>query len=207
VTKYGPVGTVHIGVRPATNLFHAVRFAASKGRPLNLAVTINWQRLGLDEATAIVAFRSLRQKVRRRWTHLRKSSTPALGSCDDVAVHENPNGLCNTHWMIHVPLGFSGEFKRTVARFLKKVVQLGELSRGLHFQSIGAAGMFAKYVMKGVDPAFGAYFHVEPEDQGFVPGRGRTSVSRTIGSSARKEAFWQRKRRPRTPANSKPAGF
>ena len=198
MTKSSGLGTHHIGVDPATNLLHAVRFAQSRGRPLNVAVTINWDRLGLRDSAAISAFRSVRQKVTRSWKHLRQTRCPHIGSCEGVAVHENPAGLLNTHWMIHVPADFLDEFKRAVRKFLKKVTSVEKLGRALHIQPAPAPGTFARYMLKGIAPAYGDHFYVRSNDQGFVPGRGRTSVSRSIGRSARKNAFWQRKPKPPT---------
>jgi hypothetical protein len=197
VTKSSGIGTTHIGVRPATNVLHGIRFAAASQRPLSLAATINWDRLGLSDGAARDAFRELRRKVRRRWTYLKQSKSLELGPFDDVGSHENPAGHFNTHWLIRVPAFFTAEFKRTVTRFLKKIVCGEELGQALHFRAAPTPGSFAKYMLKGVDPDYAAYFHMQAQDQGFVVGRGRTFVGRAIGQSARRQAGWKRPRRPK----------
>jgi hypothetical protein len=206
VTKSAPVGTLHLGVGPATNVLHAVRFAASRGRPLSTAVTINWDRLGLADPDATAAFRKLRSKVKAHWKYLRVFKGIVLESFDDVVSHENPEGHRNTHWLIHVPAFFAPQFKKAVARFLAKVVGINELGRALHFTAVGGPGGFAKYMLKGVDPSYGDYFCIDPIEQGFISGRGRTSVSRVLSQAARKRDGWVRKRRPK-PGNGSIGSF
>jgi hypothetical protein len=193
LTKSSGLGTRHIGPRAATNVFHAARFATAQGRPLSLFVTINWDRLGVSEEDATNQFRVLRQKVRRRWVYVASKGRVTLGTFDDLGVHENPSGHRNTHWLISVPQGFVAEFKRTVTKFLQKVLGLGSLGRGLRFKAITAVGSLSKYVMKGIEPSYSGYFHMRAVDQGFIAGRGRTFVSRSIGLSARRQSGWTRK--------------
>lgn len=193
-------GTRQIGVRPATNLLHAVRFAAERQQPLNLAVTINWHRLGVPDQEASNAFRQLRSKVRRRWTHLRKTRGVQLGTFDDTGSHENPGGRRNTHWLIRVPDFHMAAFRKDVERFLKKVLGRDHLGEALHVQPVRAAGTFAKYLVKGIDPHFADYFHMRAVDQGFIEGRGRTFVARSLGFASRAKVGWKRTRqKPRRP--------
>lgn len=199
MTKPGPTGTAFIGVRPATNFFHGVRFAADEQRPLNVGITINWDRLGIADPEAMDKFRDLRRRVRRRWSYLRGSSAPGLGSFDDAGVHENPDGRRNTHWIIRVPQTYQADFRSAVTRFLKKVADTDAVGRALHFQKVERAGTYAKYLAKGIQPEYAEYFHTEATDQGFIEGRGRTFVGRAIGFAARKQAGWKRKRRPSSP--------
>lgn len=198
MTKSSSHGTRHIGVRPATNIFHAVRFAADRGAPLNLAVTINWHRLGIDDSDATRLFRDLRRRLARRWKYLCVSK-PGIGRFHDVSVQENPGGTRNTHWLIRVPAMIETTFRADVSRFLKKLVGLEEVGRALHMKPVESAGSYAKYLNKGVNPAFGPYFRTTPSDQGFIEGRGRTSVARDLSFAARQREGWTRKRRPKWP--------
>lgn len=200
MTKSGGLGTARIAVKPATNMLHGVRFATDRDEPLNVQASINWHRLGLDDAEATRAFRAVRRKVRQRWTYLRQKGR-SVGPLHDVGAHENPAGVRNTHWMVRVEPTAIPEFKRAVAKFLAKVVGLEpeQLGRALHIGSVDAPGTFAKYMAKGVHPAFADYFRIEASDQGFVAGRGRTFVSRSISRTARKAAGWTRKRRGPSP--------
>lgn len=72
MTKYA---TAQIGHRPATNIFHAVRFANDNGRPLNLMVTINFTDLGLSDLEAGDFFRDARARIARWWTYQRSKKS------------------------------------------------------------------------------------------------------------------------------------
>lgn len=202
MTKYSSVGTAHIGVRPATNLFHAGRFGTEIGRAPTVTVSVNWHRLGVPEERASTLFRDLRRRVHRRWKYLREKGG-TFGTLDDFGAHENPDGRRNTHWSARVPDHGRVEFERTVTRFLLKVTGVSELPVGaLLFQPIYALGGHLKYLAKGVRPDAAPYFHVKPIAQGFVSGHGRTFVSRSLGFTARKAAGWKRKRRSASPPRS-----
>lgn len=206
MTKSGPAGTYHIGIRPATNLFHAARFGAENGRAPTLAVTINWSRLDVPEERASELFRDLRRRVHRRWKYLREAGA-ALGTLDDFGAHENPDGRRNTHWSARVPDHGRAEFEETVAKRLRAVTGLRGLPEGaLHFQPIHALGGHMKYLTKGVRPDAASYFHLDAVSQGFVSGHGRTFVSRSLGFAARKAAGWKRKRRSLAPQMSRTHG-
>jgi hypothetical protein len=191
VTKYSGVGTTHIGVRQATGVYHATRFSAARQQSINLGVDINWDRLGVDDTTASTIFRELKRRVARRWAHLRKTSCPELEPLTYVGTHENPEGKRNTHWCAYVAPGFQSEFRRTVEERLKKLTGVENLGRALRFKRIATAGTHNKYILKGVNPAYARYFHMRAVDQGFVGGRGRVFISRTIGWTARQTAGWR----------------
>jgi hypothetical protein len=125
-----------------------------------------------------------------------------MGSLDDFGSHENPDGHRNTHWSVNVPAHAQREFRQSVERLLMKLVGLRELGAAIMFQVLDERrlGGHAKYLTKGIRPDAADYFHVIAEDQGFVSGRGRTFVSRSLGFKARAAAGWKRKRRPRSPA-------
>lgn len=198
MTKSGPLGTTQIGIRPATNAFHAARYAAETNRLPTVAVTINWDRLGYDDEHASAMFRDLRRRVRRRWKYLRLFD-PSIGHLDDFGSHENPDGRRNTHWSVYVPTQMTTEFRSAVEKAARAVTKLRVLpNRAILFQRIEAVGSHMKYLLKGIRPDAASYFHMEAIPQGFVSGRGRTFVSRSLGFSARKAANWKRKRRPRT---------
>jgi hypothetical protein len=196
LAKSGTHGTTHIGVKAATNAFHAARFATATGRPFTLVVTINWDRLGIADELAMKAFRQVRDKLRRHWRYLRERHGPGVGRLECVGAHENPNGRRNTHWLVAVPAPWAGEFQRSLEKYLAKVADADELGAALHVKPIHAVGGAVKYAMKGVEAAYQDYFWLDARDQGFIAGRGRTFVSRDISQAARKRAGWTRRRRP-----------
>jgi hypothetical protein len=182
-------------VTAATNVLHAARFATDTGRPFTLRVTINWNRLGIEDDDALRTWRACRDKVTRRWRYLQGLHGADVGRLAGVASHENPGGKRNTHWMVAVPAAWEAEFRRTVAKYLAKVSGADELGAALLIEPLHAVGGAMKYALKGVDPRFQVYFKIDAKDQGFVAGRGRTFVSREISLAARKRAGWTRKRR------------
>lgn len=183
-------------VMSATNVFHARRFAEDRGDPLNFMVTINWDLLSICETASTKMHRSLRSRVARAWKYEAEKHMSLLGSFDYVEVHENPNGIPNTHWVIRVPLDKRAWFKSKVEKFLKKLVSMSELpSNAVHYtDEIYAGGQLFKYLCEGVSPAYANYFNLRHKDQGTVYGR-RSCVSRSIGRTKRKKSAWYRRRR------------
>ena len=197
-------GTNHVALASALNVLHGVRYAHDTDHPLNWEVIVAWHLLGIDDGPASVAFRALRRKV---WCAWKYATGHALL---DVAVHENPSGrfgeLRNTHWAAHVTAGEEGRFRTTVTKYLRKVTGIRDLGAALLIRPVSAAGGLAKYMLKGVDPAFGSHLYIKPEPQGFIGGYGRTFVSRALSRAARKRAGWVRKRRPRPPPRGAKSG-
>jgi len=192
-TKSG--GTHHISVSAATNALYAARFAADTGRAFTLLVTINWHRLSIDDACALRAWRSLRDSVMRHWRYLRSVRGPSVGQLVGVASQENPGGRRNTHWLVAVPDRWAPEFRRIVQKNLAKVAGVPQLGASLVIEPLYAVGGAMKYALKGVDPAYQGYFNITAKDQGFIAGKGRTSVSRSLSYTARRRAGWVRQRR------------
>lgn len=191
MTKYGT--TAKIGRRQAEGAFHAVRYANDNGRAFNLLITINFSDLGISPDEAGAFFRILRQRVTRWWTYERKKSRP-FGAFDALAVHEHPEGgPRHVHWFVRAPEGARLELEAIVCNRLQKLTRLDCLGDAIDFTDVTHPGGMAKYVLKGVDPAFADYFHMDAIDQGEIIGR-RIFVSRSVGRSARENAGWKRKR-------------
>lgn len=189
------VGTWQIGRNQAERVLHAVRYATERGRPLNAHVALNFHRLGIPEDAATQIFRTLRAKFARSWRY-RDCIGSGLGTLDDVHVHENPFGKRNVHWALHIPDGRWTWAKDLIERLLQKILQLDDLGDALLMEPAHGPGGLAKYLLKGVEPAYAEYFHIRtPSQQGFISGRGRTGASRSIGKAARDRAGWKRKRR------------
>lgn len=194
----GGIGTSHIGLKQAAGVFHATRYATETGHPLNIGVVINWSRLGIDPEQASRVFAELRRRVARRWAYLRKTGAPDLPPLCYVGIQENPDGRRNTHWNVSVPTAYQEDFKRSVINRLGKIVGCDPGDRVIAFVDINTPGTYAKYCLKGTLPVGGPHFYMRTVDQGFIGGRGRVLVSRTIGRTARKAAGWVRKR-PKPP--------
>lgn len=192
--------TRRIGHRPGTNLFHAVRFAQSRGRPINTHITLSFTDLGLTEEEASDFFSGVRNGIARRWKREREEKGRLIGTFDDAHAHEHPaGGRRHVHWIMHRPPGVSrAEIEREIRNRVQKRAGLDDLGTALHFQhddQVRGPGTLAKYILKGMDPAFAGYFHMRTEDMGVITGR-RTGVSRSLGGAARKLAKWDRKAEP-----------
>lgn len=188
-------GTWQIGRNQAERVLHAVRYATDRGRPLNAHVALNFHRLGIEEDAATKIFRVLRAKFARSWRY-RDSIGAGLGTLDDIHVHENPFGKRNVHWALHIPDERWTWATDLIDRILRKMLRLDDLGDALLIEPAHGPGGLAKYLLKGVEPAYAHYFHISnPAPQGFISGRGRTGASRSIGKAARDKAGWKRKRR------------
>lgn len=189
--------TDRIGRRQAERVFHAVRFAKSKGRVMNTHITISFTDLGLTEEAASGFFSGVRNSFARRWKREREVKGRPIGTLDDVHAHENPaGGPRHVHWLMHRPRGMGrAEFERELTRRIQRRAGLDDLGTALHFQhgdKVKGPGTLAKYILKGTDAAYGGYFHMRTEPMGRVSGR-RTGTSRTLGKAAQKAAKWNRK--------------
>lgn len=193
MTKYG---TTRIGVKQATNLFHAIRFANDNGRPLNLMATVNLSDLGLSDAEAGDFFRKARARVARWWKYEREKGR-SFGSFDDISAHAHPkNGRRHVHWLLHVPNGLRFEIEAIIESRFKKMLKLDCLGDALQIKDVSKAGTLGKYILRGTDPTYADYFKMWTADEGLVIGR-RVHASRSISRSGRIAAKWKRKRRPR----------
>lgn len=192
---HSAAGTWQIGRNQAERILHAVRYATERGRPINTHVSLNFHRLGIPEDAATNVFRALRARFARSWRY-RNQVGAALGTLDDVHVHENPLGRRNVHWALHIPEGRWVWAKGLIERLLLKILGVDDVGDALVIEPAHGPGGLAKYLLKGVEPAYAEYFHISaPSPQGFISGRGRTGASRSIGKAARDNAGWKRKRR------------
>ena len=185
-------GTGHIGRRAAENVLHAIRYAAEIGQPINTHVTISFHELGVDDDCAGSMFRELQAKMARAWRY-ELSKGRVTGKLIGVHSHANPAGSRHVHWLTHLPPHMVTAFTERAAKFLRKITRVENLKDALDVRGVEAPGSLAKYILRGIDPAYGDYLHIKPVNEGFVSGR-RTGASRMIGRSARKAAGWQRKK-------------
>lgn len=184
-----------IGPKQASRGFHAVRFSTSRKRPLNLLITIDATTLGIPEKDAGVFLREVWARVSRWWAYQRDVKNRPLGSFDAFMVHENPNqGPRHAHWFIHAPGEARSDIEKIICSRIAKMRGLDDLDRTVHFRDVNSPGGVAKYMLKGIDPAYADHFFTEAHNQGEITGR-RMTISRSIGFSAREKAGWKRKTR------------
>ena len=199
--KVAPVatkcGTLYVGRRAAENALHAVRYAGEAGRPMNTHVTINFTTLGIDDDAAGTLFRDLQARVSRWWRDQRVRKGRDIGALLGFHTHANPAGSRHVHWLTHVPAEIAGDFAATVQKRLRKLAGRDDLGDALDIRPVGGPGGVAKYILRGIDPAYAGYLHIEPAHEGLVAGCRRSGVSKAAGRSARKAAGWVRRKRAR----------
>ena len=147
-------GTMGIGPKQAARAFHAVRFATDQGRQLNLLITIDFTSLGIDEEQANELFRKVWSRVSRWWAYQR-SKGKEFSPFDCYAVHENPpTGPRHVHWFVRAPAGAQKELEATVRTRLEKLTKMDCIGKALHFLQVKKPGGVAKYILKGIQPAY-----------------------------------------------------
>jgi hypothetical protein len=155
-------------------------------------VTLNFDCLGIGDEIADRVFSEIRARVSRGWKYQRERGR-TIPDFMWVFIHANPDGKRHVHWMVHVPLAFEEEFKALVRERVQKVTGQDDLESALHFQETTNPSRRMKYIAKGVDPFYAAYFHFRRvEDEGVVSGR-RIQTSRTLSKAARDRAGWTSK--------------
>lgn len=214
----GPRGhrSRHIHHRTVQGIYRAFDFAIEVGRPLNWLVVVRARDDGSGNAAPTV----MRQIVHKYRDWLCRLTRHGKVDCKPIYVVtiENPPGsIAHANWAVHVPLGREEEFGHKLNRLWAKRA-LGIVGPGdVHIQPIVNSHMkrLAKYMTKGVDPAYAAHFYLEEliSDQGEVVGK-RAGASVAIGTRARNRADFRPPprahlygpRRPRAAAGT-PAGL
>lgn len=162
------------------------------GRPINMRLTISFIALGIHDDEAGMMFRDLQARVNRWWRYERSKGRP-IGAFAGVHSHANPGGSRHVDWLAHIPETIAQQFPAKVAVFLSKITGASDLGDALWIARVDTPGSLAKYVLRGIDPAYGDYLRIQPANEGIVSGR-RTGANRCIGKTARKRAGWSRKR-------------
>ena len=189
-TKYG---THSIGRRAAENALHAIRYAGLTGRPINTHVTISFIALGIHDDEAGAVFRKLQISLARWWRYQRKDKGREIGAPVGVYAHANPAGSRHVHWLMHLPADIRADFIAAVNKRLCKIARLDDIGDALHAQEVDQPGGVAKYILRGIDPAYAEYLHIRADNEGTVACR-RTGTTRIIGKAARKLAGWNRRK-------------
>jgi len=180
--------TDQINRHTAENICHAVDYAKYKNMPLNRYVVINFAVQRVLEPTTL--FTSIRKKY-RIWLKgaYRRMGQPALPPVY-VYTHENPDGHPHVNWMVHVPPSLHAEFERKLESWVRKVLGAAR-PFDISNQAIDPFRdkRLTKYLIKGIDPAFIDYLHLQEVamPQGRIFGR-RATASPAISRKARKDA-------------------
>ena len=181
--------TVHINRHQAENICHAFDFAKHIGRPLNTYVVINLHEASANAAASVI-FERIRHKY-RDWLKGRVKRL-ALDAQPPVYVyaHENPDENPHGNWVVHVPPRLQKEFLLKLRQWVEKA-QGGVRPFDIQVKGVDphTDKTLAKYIIKGTDPHYVPYLHLQDfaQPQGRVFGR-RATPSIAIGRAARKSA-------------------
>ena len=185
--------TPFIRYKPASNLHHATRFAATLGQPLNQFVTINFTKCSHEGSDASFTFRALVSRRFAPWLR-RHPRNRACKSPTHVWVVEHAGGQVAVHWAVHVPGGLIQEFRRRLPRWVSSLVGRRPDDSAIHCRPIDNITGLKRYMLKGIDPAWAAFFKVHAVDQGEIVGR-RSGFSKNLGPAARRRAGYRPQRR------------
>ncbi|TXJ07803.1 MAG: hypothetical protein E6Q29_09655 [Alicycliphilus sp.] len=176
----------HIRRQQATNIKPAIRLAEKRETPLNHFVTINFTHLECDEATVSDVFAAIRERF-GRWLR-GGSAKEKRRAAAFVWVIENGGGHLAAHWLVHVPDSRRADFEARLLGWVSKETGVADIEGTALDVKFARTPLGAgKYMMKGIDPAFAAFYGITHVPQGQVHGK-RCGFSQSLGpSSCRRE--------------------
>ena len=199
-----PPQTQYIGQRGGRTLFHGVRLARSLNIEPNLFVTINFWETSLSIYEMAPAFLEMRRKF-ARW--IQNPSQRFAGysvSPTFLWVLENPQdrGFFHAHWLVFIPPARHLDFAAKLRRWLKSEAEQIYTPEPVHIEPVSALIGAAEYMLKGQIPSIARYYGIEPEYQGWIPGKKRSGCSKNLGPTEHKKT-WQAGKHKR-PENWRP---
>lgn len=186
------VYTNHIGRKAAENVCHAFDYAKHIGQPLNHYITINLRssRAGNPKAPAEI-FQAIRHKFRVwRMYALRKRGSNMMPPAYIYTLEAPSQDHPHANWVLHVPKALVEEFHAKLPQWVAKTCgEVGPFDVEVQVVDPETDKTLAKYVVKGTDPEYVEYLHLDAvaAPQGRVWGR-RVGVSPALSRAARKKA-------------------
>jgi len=188
--------TDHIRRHTSENICHAVDYAKWLGVPLNKYVVLNLTYRDDGAVSAAEIFKKIRHKYRDWLINLRRRNGLTEVPAAYIYSLECPDEMTHANWMLHVPRGFEEEFLRKLPQWvIRSKGALGPYDISVDEVDPKTDKRLAKYVIKGTDPTYVKYLHLEDVSapQGRIYGR-RASCSVSIGRAARDAAGFVPKR-------------
>ena len=188
-TKSGGMGALRrssfIRRQQIANIKPAIRLAEKNGTPLNRFITLNFTHTACDVEAVSLAFADLRERF-MRW--FRRNQPATQHGAAFVWVAENANDHAAIHWLVHIPDARLADFRARLPVWLAKgtggiTCEDSAINVKLAYTPLGAG----KYMMKGIDPAYAAFYRIRPVPQGIVHGK-RCGFSQSLGPSACRQA-------------------
>jgi hypothetical protein len=187
-----------INRRPAVNIHHATRYSERIGLPLNRFITINFSLAGCSPQQAVPLLQKMITQRFAPWLR-RTASTAVEIPPTYVWCMEASGGTLAAHIVLHMPDALMAEFERRLRRWLCGLFGTDRLEPSvLQIQRVPNLIGLKRYILKGVDPAWGAHLAVNPVPQGLVIGK-RSGFSKNLGPAARTRGGYRPRRRPFAP--------
>lgn len=175
----------YISYDTALNILHTFDYARFCGRPLNLAVTINFY----DDYNAPAKFQIIRSRISRWLKNQRVQSLYPLDHFWAFTI-ENPHGNVHVNFACHVEDELREDFEDKVIELTNEFAPTKN-SNQIHFKTITALTdkVYANYMIKGVLPDTAKRLHIEEicAYQGPIYGQRARSCTR-LSRTARKRA-------------------
>lgn len=173
-----------INRKPASNLHHSVALAKRIGLPFTHFITINFSRTNCRPEEVSACFARIRITfgfwVRRP---SRNSNLPAAQPTYAWTIEAVGNMA--VHMLVHIPDGRAADLTDRLYRWLEKVTGGVHDASAIHvepaYNPVGAR----RYMMKGIDPHYAAFYGIDAVPQGTVQGR-RSGFSRNVGPTVRR---------------------
>jgi hypothetical protein len=167
----------------------AAEFAHDIGYPLNLAISINWDRtwVGDDpDGRLLDQLMELSRKLfKRQW------GVSVFAWIEVREYPKDPFPRPNAHVLVHCPEGRLEEYRAWVRQTLERFCSRLD-AKAVKFKLVGngnptLAAVLGKanYMSKGVNPSAAARLGIRPSAQGRIHGK-RAGVSQDIGLAAQR---------------------
>jgi hypothetical protein len=177
-----------INRRPAVNIHHATRYAERIGVPLNRFVTINFTSGG---CSAELAAQMLQKMISQRFAPWLRRTAKVRIPLSYVWTLEAAGNQMAAHLLVHMPSPLMKEFDARLREWLKGLFDVEHLDpSALHIRDVGNVVGVRRYMLKGIDPAWGPHLQVQPVPQGLVVGK-RSGFSRNLGPEARRRGGYR----------------
>lgn len=143
------------------NAFRAFDYAADTDRKLQLYVVLHFQET--PEMCATTIFKKVRHKY-RDWLVYKNRQLGRRMTPDYMATFENPSEATpHANWVLSLPAEFHNEFERKLPQWLERAQKAPVRPFDIKITKIneGTEKTLAKYVLKGVNPAYVDHFYLE----------------------------------------------
>lgn len=177
--------TDYISYNTAINILHTFDYARFCGRPLNVAVTINFY----EDYNVPHKFKNIRTRLFRWMKAKRKKSGYPQDQFWAFSI-EHPRQNAHVHFACHVEDDLRSEFEEKLNSLTRQFSKIDKGNKIL-FQDIDILKdkVFANYMIKGVNPDTAKTLRIRSEYQGRIFGQRARSCMRLSRTARRRADF------------------